>query len=248
VRGRAAIPLDPDRERAELEEYLGAAYDQRRLERHPEEVEREWEAIGDPAAFYRRSEAYLYDLTAFAMSATKVPYLEELTRAVAPGARVLDYGCGTGSDGLLLAELGYRVELADFASPSTAYLRWRLDRRGLAAPVHDLDSSGPPGGFDLAYAFDVIEHVEDPFAFLGELERRAALVLVNLLEPVPGDTALHHPLPIPELLDHVARQGLRRHRFLHGRSHLVLYAPGRPGPLGRLRARAVRRGAALAVT
>lgn len=240
MRRPAAIPSDPERERAELREYLGDAYDERCLERHAEEVERELRAVGDEAAFYRRSEAYLYDLTAFAMSETKVPYLEELTRAVAPGARVLDYGCGIGSDGLALAELGYRVEFADFQNPSTRYLRWRLERRGLGAPVHDLGAGGPPKGYDLAYAFDVVEHVDDPVGLLVELERRAALVLVNLLEPVADDTALHRPLPVRALVERIARQGLRRHRVLHGRSHLLLYAPGRPGRLGRIRARLAR--------
>ena len=82
-----------------------------------------------------------------------------------------------------------------------------------------------PGGFDAAYAFDVIEHVADPFAFLGELEQRARLVVVNFLEPEPGDQDLHHELPIAKLLAHVARQRLRHYALLHRRSHLVLYEP-----------------------
>ena len=75
-----------------------------------------------------------------------------------PGSRLLDYGCGIGSDGLMLLEAGYRVEFADFDNPSTEYLRWRLEQRGFDAPVHDLDKD-VPDGFDAAYAFDVIEHV-----------------------------------------------------------------------------------------
>ena len=92
------------------------------------------------------------------MTGTKLPYLRELARHVPPGSRLLDYGCGIGSDGLLLLEAGYRVEFADFDNPSTEFLRWRLERRGLDAPVHDLDKE-VPDGFDAAYAFDVIEHV-----------------------------------------------------------------------------------------
>jgi 2-polyprenyl-3-methyl-5-hydroxy-6-metoxy-1,4-benzoquinol methylase len=115
------------------------------------------------------------------MTGTKLPYLHELVGRLEPGARVLEYGCGIGSDGLMLLAAGYRVEFADFDNPSTAYLRWRLEQRGLEAPVHSLDGEVPTG-FDAAFAFDVIEHVRDPWAFLRELEARAALIELNLLE------------------------------------------------------------------
>lgn len=218
------IAPDPAREEAELRAYLGAAFELDRLRRYQEQVEAEFARVGDEQAFYRTSEAYLYDLTAFAMTPTKQPYLAELVRHVEPGARLLDYGCGIGSDGLALLEAGYRVEFADFANPSVAYLRWRLERRGLSAPIHDLDRD-VPGGFDLAYAFDVIEHVDDPFAFLGELERRARLVEVNFLEAEPGDTALHRDLPVGGLVAHARAQRLIYYDVLHGRSHLVIYEP-----------------------
>jgi SAM-dependent methyltransferase len=221
----ADLRFDPDREQAELREYLGEGFELERLWRYQEQLDAEFAATGDEDTFYRTSTGYLYNLTAFAMTGTKLPYIRELMRRVPAGARLLDYGCGIGSDGLLLLEAGYRVEFADFDNPSTAYLRWRLARRGLDAPVHDLAGS-VPGGFDAAYAFDVIEHVRDPFQFLREIERRADLVEVNFLAPEPGDQALHHDLPISALLAHVAKQRLRFYRLLHGRSHLVLYEPG----------------------
>lgn len=236
-----AIEVEPDRELAELREYLGPRFDQSLLERYERTLEDEFAACGDEASFYRTSEAYLYNLTAFAMSETKVPYLNELAGHLEPGARVLDYGCGIGSDGLALLAAGYRVEFADFDNPSVEYLRWRLEHRGVEAPVHDLDRS-VPGGFDAAYSFDVIEHVDDPYGFLAELESRAALVAVNLLEPVPGETELHRPLPTAALLRRICRRRLIAYRFLHARSHLVVYSPRRGGPLARLRARGAIRG------
>ena len=219
-----ALALDPVREEAELRSYLGDDFRLERLQHYQDHLDAEFADIGHEDTFYLTSKAYLYNLTAFAMTGTKLPYLRELTAQVPPGARLLDYGCGIGSDGLLLLEAGYRVEFADFDNPSVEYLRWRLERRGLDAPVHDL-KQGVPGGFDAAYAFDVIEHVPDAFAFLGEMEQRAKLVVVNFLEPEPGDQDLHHELPIRELLDHVAAHRLRRYALLHRRSHLVLYEP-----------------------
>lgn len=230
-------PPDPQRELAELRAYLGEAFDERLLRGHEAALEAELAATGDEACLYRSSQAYLYDLTVFAMSRTKEPYLQTLAHAFPPPARVLDLGCGIGSDGLALAEAGYEVHFADFANPSTRYLRWRLERRGLHAPVYDLDAGTLPGGFDLCYAFDVIEHVPDPFDFLATMERAARHVLVNVLEPVPGETALHHDLPVAGLLGHAARRRLLRHRRLHGRSHLVLYDARPARGLHRLRSR-----------
>jgi SAM-dependent methyltransferase len=233
----AVINLDPERELDDLRTYLGDAYDNTALQQYERTLEEEFAGCDDESAFYRTSQGYLYNLTAFAMTGTKVPYLRELTRHVPPESRVLDYGCGIGSDGLLLLEAGYRVEFADFDNPSAAFLRWRLERRGFDAPVHDLDKQ-VPGGFDAAFAFDVIEHVPDAFAFLAEMEQRAALVEVNLLAPVPFDQDLHHELPIKEILQHAAQRRLVSYRVLYGRSHLVLYRPETSGPAGRALGRA----------
>jgi hypothetical protein len=240
------IPFDPRREMDDLRAYLGPAFDESRLRQWEQQLDDEFAAIGDEEAFYRSSKGYLYNLAAFAITRTKLPYLRELTRHVPPPARLLDYGCGIGSDGLCLVEAGYTVAFADFDNPSTRYLRWRLERRGLEADVYDLDRERPRGSFDLAYAFDVIEHVDDPLAFLGTLERYASLVLVNLLEPDPGETPLHRELPIPELVDHAARRRLRHYRRYHrGRSHLLLYGTEPARGLWRLRSRTLRLRAAL---
>lgn len=226
------LQFDPAREERELREYLGEAFDERAFRNHEAAVEGEFHDVADESRFYRVARGYLYDLTVFAMSETKRPYLERLIELVEPRGRLLDYGCGIGADGLLLLEAGYRVEFADFANPSTEYLRWRLRRRGLEAPVHDLDEH-VPGGFDAAYSFDVIEHVPDPAAFLAELERRSALVMVNLLEPSPGEIDLHRDLPVRRLVGHAASRRLRAYEIHHGRSHLIAYEPERAAPIAR---------------
>lgn len=225
------LDFDPVRERAELRNYLGESYDQTLLERYQEVLDEEVAQTGDEHELYRTSRAYLYNLTVFAMSGTKLPYLNELMRVVPPGSRVLDYGCGIGSDGLMLLEAGYQVEFADFANPSTAYLQWRLKQRSLRAPVHDLDK-GVPAGFDAAFAFDVIEHVPDAFGFVNAMERRADLVMVNLLEFGPHEQELHYELPIRALLGRAARRRLRVYRTFYGSSHLLAYGRERAGPCG----------------
>ena len=213
---------EAEREHAELQEYLGSDYHHERLVHHRETVEHQLAEVGDEPTFYRRGDAYLYDLTAFAMSGVKDPYRALVANLVPPGSRLLDYGCGIGSDGLRLLEGGYEVEFADFESPSTRYLRWRLERRSLVAAVHNLDAE-VPGGFALAYAFDVLEHVDDPFALLAALEARAGIVVVNLLEDAAAGSALHRDVPVRRILAHARRQGLIHHRRHVGRSHLVAY-------------------------
>ena len=230
---------DANRELAELQEYLGDAYDDARIKLYEEQLDAEYEQIGDEQRMYRESQGYLYNLTAFAMTGTKLPYHAMLARHVPRGARLLDYGCGIGSDGLAFLEAGYDVAFADFDNPSTRYLRWRLERRGLQAPIYDLDAGPPPGGFDATYAFDVIEHVEDPFAFLARMEEQAGLVLVNFLEPEEGETELHRELPVDALVAHAAARDLRDYRIEHGRSHVVLYGPEPAQGLARLRGRAL---------
>ena len=232
------LKFDPQREEAELRAYLGEAFDAKKLQDHLRYLDAEAEEVGDEATFYRTSNAYLYDLTLFAMTGIKLPYLELLAETVPPGARVLDYGCGIGSDGLLLLEAGYRVEFADFSNPSTRYLRWRLEHRGLEAPIHDLDV-GVPGGFDIAYSFDVIEHVKDPVSFLGELESRAELVEVNFLEYDPNEQLLHYELPMAKLLRHAVSRELMAYRVHHGSSHLVLYRSRAASGARRIRSAAV---------
>lgn len=243
----AARWVEPELEERELREYLGERFDRRNLVDYEGALERELEATADEALLYRTSEAYLYNLTAFAMTGTKAPYLEALRRHVPPPARLLDFGCGIGSDGLALTRAGYEVSFADFDNPSTRYLRWRLERRGLRAEVFDLDRDQLPAGFDLVYAFDVLEHVPDPLATLERMEGAGSAVLVNLLEPEPGETALHHDLPVRALIARAATMDLRHYEVLHGRSHLLMYGTERVARARRLRSRArVARGRLLA--
>ncbi len=215
----------PDRELAELRAYLGDGFEERALTDRKAYMAEELERIGDEQALYRTSQGYLYDLTAFAMTGLKHPYLDLLVEAVPPPARVLDVGCGIGSDGLALLQLGYDVTFADFDNPSTRYLRWRLERRGFGRQrIIDLDRETPADAFDLAYSFDVIEHVDDPFEFLARMEAAARLVGVNLLAPMDDGVPLHtRALPVRALLGHAARRRVLRYRLWHERSHVVLY-------------------------
>jgi 2-polyprenyl-6-hydroxyphenyl methylase/3-demethylubiquinone-9 3-methyltransferase len=95
-----------------------------------------------------------------------------LRRHVAPGARVLDVGCGEGAFAAALADAGAIVTGIDVAAEP-------LRRAGELHPGLDLRlaSAEPPswplpdGGFDVVWAGEVLEHVADTAAWMSELRR-----------------------------------------------------------------------------
>ena len=83
----------------------------------------------------------------------------------APGARLLEVGCGSGEQLARLRDLGWDVEGIDFDAEAVASAR----SRGL--PVrHGLigEQDYPEGHFDVVVMVHVIEHVPDPIELLRQ--------------------------------------------------------------------------------
>src|SRR5215211_1430931 len=83
-------------------------------------------------------------------------------------ARILDVGCGTGANLLMLSKYG-DAEGVDISEDALAFCRERgLEKVKLGAgeelPYDD-------GTFDLVTAFDVVEHMDDDLAGLREMRR-----------------------------------------------------------------------------
>ncbi|MET0552284.1 MAG: class I SAM-dependent methyltransferase [Vicinamibacteria bacterium] len=84
-------------------------------------------------------------------------FQERLRALFAPGARVVDLGCGTGEDALFLASLGVRVHAVDLSPAMVERTRAKAARAGLAervtASVLAAESVASLGdGFDGAYS------------------------------------------------------------------------------------------------
>lgn len=96
-------------------------------------------------------------------------FVEEICRGVTDRRpRILDVGCGTGANLLMLSKYG-DAEGVDVSEDALAFCRERgLDKVKLGAgeelPYED-------GTFDLVTAFDVVEHMDDDLAGLREMRR-----------------------------------------------------------------------------
>jgi SAM-dependent methyltransferase len=95
--------------------------------------------------------------------------------------RILDVGCGTGANAVELGTYG-EVTASDRSLDALGMAAGRGVRRLCAASAPDLPFAD--GTFDVVTAYDIIEHVEDDFGFIKELER--------VLRP-GGALAIHVP-------------------------------------------------------
>ncbi len=88
--------------------------------------------------------------------------------------RILDLGAGMGGFAVAAALAGARVTACEYNPDYCRIIRLRAARYRLSLPI--INAAGealplPRAAFDLAVAWDVLEHVNDPVAVLRELAR-----------------------------------------------------------------------------
>jgi SAM-dependent methyltransferase len=193
----------------------------------------------------------------------------------APGARVLDVGCGPGWTSHYLGKMGYTVLGLDLseemlglarervdAEPFPPYPRQRLDVRFVR---HDIEA-GPLGEkagepYDLALVDSVLHHFLDPVAALRNLAAslvagaRLAIIEALLPEGAPVDPAnraimeryhtIERPYTASQMADILRLAGFEHQAFLFGVNGVAV-APDEPPAPGPARAiLAARRADAL---
>lgn len=131
--------------------------------------------------------------------------------------KLLMLGDGTGSDTLLLLQAGFSPHYFDVpGSRTSAFSRSRFARRGVASRVRIINDYATllQGDFEALWCFDVLEHLPDLPAAVGDLGRMLA----------PGGIAL-----ITESCEHV-REDLPTHleinRQYAGRIAELFHAAG----------------------
>jgi SAM-dependent methyltransferase len=90
------------------------------------------------------------------------------------GKRVLDVGCGAGTDLVRFARGGAIVTGVDIAVSAIELARQNFSQQGLAAELREADGEHLPfadGSFDLVYAHGVVQYTADPAALVAECRR-----------------------------------------------------------------------------
>jgi 2-polyprenyl-3-methyl-5-hydroxy-6-metoxy-1,4-benzoquinol methylase len=129
--------------------------------------------------FYRGSRVYLF-------AGTAEPWARAFEYAH-PGARVLDFGGGSGRNSIALARKGARVFYVDPGVMNAAFVAFRAKKHGLDVTVIDpliedggqwridtAEAAARVGGFDLVIADNVLEHVVDYHLVVEKLGRALA--------------------------------------------------------------------------
>jgi hypothetical protein len=197
---------------AHLVEFLGPRF--RRYFDSSRALAAEWEAAGprtdrEIAQFFRGTDSYLYNLAIWEASGNRPEYVPLALPALAQhGVRtVLDYGCGIGSDSLLLQQKGLDVTGCDFRSPCTAFLRWRSHDTIPIVEPSELASVTAP---DALWVLDTLDHLVDIDASLGVVLPHTGIVITENLTTCRGHgrQRFHIRRPFNELISVFARYGL----------------------------------------
>jgi len=117
-------------------------------------------------------------------------HVDARERYALAGRRAIDVGCGAGLLAEPLARMGAQVTGVDAAPENIAAAREHAAGQGLAISYHAGELAAlPPSTFDLVTSMEVVEHVTDPAAFIGELVARLAPGGLMILS-TPNRTAL----------------------------------------------------------
>jgi SAM-dependent methyltransferase len=94
--------------------------------------------------------------------------------AAAQGLRVLEIGCGLGTDGAQFARAGAKYTGIDLTEASIELARKRFELAGLRGEFHIADAEQldfPDNSFDLVYSHGVLHHTPDTAGAVREIHR-----------------------------------------------------------------------------
>lgn len=166
-----------------------------------QQINQDWVKFSksNPIDFYKTTRWYLYDLTLACVYFNKHKMLEKILRYCFDSNRrnIMDFGCGIGSMGIVLAKNRFNVTLADVSANVLEYAKYRFKNRNLAGEFLNLsDSTLPNEKYDVVISTDVFEHLDDPYSCLKQIYmslKNNGILLFNITQMYDKDT---HPMHI----------------------------------------------------
>lgn len=201
----------------ELTEYKGLSKEtvQQLQEGSKDLLNEEWEKRKSVVDFYAETEHYLYDLSLFhsKYGACK-PIISTLGFARIKGlSRILDFGAGIGSAGIIFAKDGLEVTLAEVSDLLLGFATWRFKRRNLEAKfINLLKEDLPKDTFELVISTDVFEHLRDPQGEIEKIHRsmKDGGYLFFDIATEQKDSRLMHISTAKDILPFVRSRGFRK--------------------------------------
>lgn len=148
--------------------------------------------------YERNSFYYLFDLTAFSLTAKQIAFTLNLLR-LARG-RCLDYGAGSGQLAVELAHGEHEVTYFDVEGRTQEFARRRAERAGIELKFLSSKQDLEAGGYDTVYSVEVLEHLPD---LEGELRLLASLLRPGgmMVLTIPSGPTKSHPMHLEHRLD-----------------------------------------------
>jgi len=192
--------------------------------------------LADVERYYRQEEhpiftgMYWHSLKPNTWALVSVAALHAAQRFAA-GPKVLDFGHGVGSTGLLFARHGFDITMLDISDPMHRFAEWRFARRGLNGRFL-LGTNGlrPGENFDVIVSLDVMEHLNDPLSAIRQMTGWLApggLLILNIAFGLDRNQPEHLLRRRLGILDAIRGLGLQRATL---DTLLVFYKQAPPGP------------------
>jgi SAM-dependent methyltransferase len=131
------------------------------------------------------------------------------------GKRVLEVGCGAGTDLVRFARSGAAVTGVDLSSSAVALARQNFSQQGLPADLREADGEHlpfPDSTFDFVYAHGVVQYTADDRALVDECRRvlkPGGTVVFQVYNRVSWLNALSKVMKVP--LEHEDAPVLRKY-------------------------------------
>jgi ubiquinone/menaquinone biosynthesis C-methylase UbiE len=125
------------------------------------------------AEFYKKTDAYLYDLLVDHRSAYRREIRQRILQRLELNncKRILDYGGGVGLDSLAMCKVGLAVTFFDLEGVTSQFANWLFEKEKCNIHVTYNVEEIPSNVFDSVICVEVLEHVPDPVKVIQDIYR-----------------------------------------------------------------------------